>query len=69
MKKLTFIIGLLLFYGQVVFADSTQPEQTVQDNKAVISIQKQPTTENSQKQKVTRNIACIIIMVNGKVKE
>lgn len=69
MKKLAFIIGLLLFCGQVVFADGTQPEQTAQDNKAVISIQKQPTTENSQKQKVTRNIGCIIIMVNGKVKE
>lgn len=68
MKKLAIILGLLLFCGTACIADEAMPEQTAENNTAVISVQKQPANEQ-QKQKVTRNIACIIIQINGKVKE
>lgn len=58
----------LLFIATVTFAE----EQTskLEDNKSVISIQKQPTTKQSaQKQDVKRNWFCIIIQVNGKIQE
>lgn len=67
-KLLSIILGLFLFCGQIVFANDVDTKQTAEDNKAVISVQKQPANE-LQKQKITRNIACIIIQVNGKIKE
>lgn len=66
MKRLSIILGILLFCSQGVFAADSA--QTVEDNKALIAVQKQPTNE-VQKQKATRNIACIIIQINGKVKD
>ena len=70
MKKLAILFSFLFLCTQVGYCATGEPEQTTQDNKAVISIQKQPTSETvAQKQKATRNIACIIIQVNGKVKE
>ena len=66
MKRLSIILGILLFCSQGVFAADSS--QTVEDNKAVIAVQKQPSNE-VQKQKATRNIACIIIQINGKVKD
>ncbi len=70
MEKLSIILGMLLFCSQAVFAvDDTnvQPEQKFVDNKAVISVQKQPATENTQKQGVKNNWFCIVVQVNGKV--
>lgn len=70
MKRLAVILGILLFCGQVVLADETtnaNPEQKFEDNRASISIQKQPTTENTQKQTVKNNWFCIVVQVNGKV--
>lgn len=67
-KLLSIILGLFLFCSQIVFANDVDTKQTAEDNKAVISVQKQPANEQ-QKQKITRNIACIIIQVNGKIKE
>lgn len=66
MKKLVIILGILFFCSQVAFATDTT--QTMEDNKAVIAVQKQPSNE-VQKQKAARNIACIIIQINGKVKD
>lgn len=66
MKRLSIILGILLFCGQGVLANDSA--QKVEDNKAVIAVQKQPSNE-VQKQKATRNIACIIIQINGKVKD
>lgn len=71
MKKLLLTILLTISLTQAVcFAsDETQKaEQKTDDNIAAISVQKQPLNENS-KQKITKNIACIIIQVNGKVKD
>ena len=39
------------------------------DNRASISVQKQPALENSQRQSVKNNWFCIIVQVNGKVLE
>lgn len=72
MKKLSILLALLLFCGESVFADeniSKQPKQNFDDNRAVISVQKQPATENTQKQGVKNNWFCIVVQVNGKVLE
>lgn len=70
MKKLAILLALLLFCGESVFASentSGVPEQKFVDNKAVLSVQKQPATENTQKQSVKNNWFCIIVQVNGKL--
>ena len=72
MKKLAILLALLLFCGESVFAAETAsitPEQTSNDNRAVVSIQKQPATENTQKQTIKKNWFCIIIQVNGKIND
>ena len=67
MKKLAIILSLLLFCGQIVLADEVQPTQTANDNRAVVTVQKQPAKEN--KQQVKNNWFCIVIQVNGKIKD
>lgn len=67
MKKLAIILSLLLFCGQIVLADEVQPAQTANDNRAVVTVQKQPAKEN--KQQVKNNWFCIVIQVNGKIKD
>lgn len=72
MKKLAILLALLLFCGESVFAAETGaviPEQVSNDNRAVVSIQKQPATENTQKQTIKKNWFCIIIQVNGKIND
>ena len=74
MKKLAVILSLFLFCGQIVLADevvaSANQEIVIEDNKAVFTVQKQPNDEKSvQKQDVKRNWFCIVIQVNGKVKD
>lgn len=68
MKKISIILGLFAFCFQAVLADEVQPEQNFEDNKAVVAIQKQPATENTQKQSVKNNWFCIVVQVNGKVR-
>ena len=68
------ILSLFLFCGQIVLADevvaSANQEIVIEDNKAVFTVQKQPNDEKSvQKQDVKRNWFCIVIQVNGKVKD
>ena len=53
--------------GQIVLADEVQPAQTANDNRAVVTVQKQPAKEN--KQQVKNNWFCIVIQVNGKIKD
>ncbi len=70
MKKLVILLGLLLFCSELAFSAETvsgTPEQKFTDNKAVISVQKQPATDNTQKQGVKNNWFCIVVQVNGKV--
>ena len=71
MKKLVVILGLCLFCGQVQ-AEEISANQTIvsEDNKVVISVQKQPTdVKSAQTQDVKRNWFCVIIQVNGKVQD
>nr|DAJ74749.1 MAG TPA: exopolysaccharide production protein [Caudoviricetes sp.] len=68
MKKLAIILGIMLFCSQAVFADEVLPEQDFTGNRAVVSVQKQPSTEK-QNQTVKNNWFCIVVQVNGKVKD
>lgn len=67
MKKLVIALSLLMLGCKGFCADMVQPEQTFEDNRAVITVQKQPATENTQKQGVKNNWFCIVVQVNGKV--
>lgn len=67
MKKLVIALSLLTLGCKGFCADMVQPEQSFKDNKAVITVQKQPATENTQKQGVKNNWFCIVVQVNGKV--
>ncbi len=67
MKKLAIALSLLMLGCKGFCADMVQPEQTFEDNRAVITVQKQPATENTQKQDVKNNWFCIVVQVNGKV--
>ena len=72
MKKIVVILGLCLFCTVQVQAEEITANQTIvsEDNKAVISVQKQPTDEKSaQMQDVKRNWFCVVIQVNGKIKD
>ena len=66
MKKLLLLLAILLFAVECCNAAETQTTQDTTDNKAVIALQKQPANE-VQKQKISKNIACIIIQINGKI--
>ena len=71
MKKLLLMTIITILLTQAVCFSSEEiqkAQQKTDDNIAVISVQKQPLNENS-KQKITKNIACISIQVNGKVKD
>lgn len=66
MKKL-ILVSVLLLLGTVAYCQDTQT-QDIQNNKAVVNIQKQPTGETSkQKQDVKSNWFCVVVQVNGKV--
>ena len=69
MRILSFILSLLFFCSSIAFADEVQPTQTSNDNRATISVQKQPATDKGQKQEANQNKWCIVIQVNGKIKE
>lgn len=74
MKKLAILFSVLFLCTQVGFADEVQGQasqtQTVEANKAVFEIQKQPVDANStQKQNVKNNWFCVVIQINGKIKE
>lgn len=67
---LASFLGLFLVVSPVLAGEViTNPEQKADDNIAVISVQKQPTSETAQRQRAVKNIGCIIIQVNGKVIE
>lgn len=69
MKKLMILFSLLLFCSEVFAAENLEkePKQNFDDNRAVVSVQKQPSKEN--KQTVKRNWFCIVVQVNGKIKD
>lgn len=68
-RFLSLIFCIMFFCVSDVLADEILPEQIVNDNRATISVQKQPSMEKGQKQEAKQNKWCIIIQVNGKIKE
>lgn len=74
MKKLIIALGIIFFCAQSVFANDNQIQANqdinIEDNKAVVTVQKQPTNaESMQKQVVKNNWFCIVLQVNGKIKD
>lgn len=66
-KRILFMVLAMFFLcNQGVYANQ---DINIEDNKAVISIQKQPTQENEQKQEVKNNWFCIVVQLNGKIKD
>ena len=84
MKKLGFLLGILFFCGQVVFATENlaEPADTnnivsdkatqiieMEDNKINVIVMKQPLNEKSnQKIVLKRNWLGVYVQINGKVK-
>ena len=66
MKKLALVLSLLLFYAVPTLAE-TEATQVADDNRALVTVQKQPAKEN--KQQANRNWFCIVVQVNGKIKD
>ena len=67
MKKLSILLSLLFCFTPIAFAENANQEINIEQNKAVVSVQKQPINEASaQKQNVKSNWFCIIVQVNGK---
>ena len=72
MKKLLSFLIIINFMLPVLAEEglnTIQPEQKFDDNRASISVKKQPALENPQSQSVKNNWFCIIVQVNGKVLE
>lgn len=72
MKKiLTLTLLVLTFCCQCVLADEIMANQDVkvENNKVVLKVQKQPASPSSQqKANVKNNWFCVVVQVNGKVK-
>ena len=72
MKKLLLFSLLMLLCGSTVFANETtiaKQDIVIENNKAVLSLQKQPLDEKTeQKQDVKKNWFCIVVQINGKKK-
>ncbi len=73
MKQLLLILGVFALCSMPLSVKATEettlevPSQVADDNRALVAIQKQPSKEN--KQQANRNWFCIVVQVNGKVKD
>lgn len=71
MKKLAFILGLLLFCSQITFADEVLPQQDIKNDQSYFTanLQKQP--EKESKQKIGNHFSFFVvnIQINGKIKD
>ena len=71
MKKLAFILGILLFCSQITFADEVLPQQDIKNNQSYFTanLQKQP--EKESKQKIGNHFSFFVvnIQINGKIKD
>lgn len=72
MKQLFLILGVFAICSLPLSAKATEevvlevtPSQIADDNRAILTVQKQPAKEN--KQQANRNWFCIVVQVNGKV--
>ena len=74
MKELIVIMGVFALCSlplsvKAMEAETLEvtPSQVVDDNRGVVAIQKQPSKDN--KQQANRNWFCIVIQINGKIKD
>ena len=69
MKQILLVLGVfaLCSLPLSVKANEEISTQTADDNRALVAVQKQPSKDN--KQQANRNWFCIVIQVNGKVKD
>lgn len=69
MSAKTFTILLIVIVSMFVFGVikcfAEEAEQSVNDNRAVVALQKQPSNK-VQKQEAKQNKWCIIVQINGK---
>lgn len=72
MKKISVILGLLLFCSTSIFANEIDTKQTIDNNQTYFTanIQKQP-AETKQKQGITNHFTffTINVQINQKVKD
>ena len=73
MKQILFILGVFALCSLPLSVQATEevalevPSQVVDDNRALLTVQKQPAKEN--KQQANRNWFCVVVQINGKVKD
>lgn len=74
MKQLFLILGVFALCSLPLSAKATEevvlevtPSQVADDNRALLTVQKQPAKEN--KQRANRNWFCVIVQINGKIKD
>lgn len=72
MKQLLLILGVFAICSLPLSVKATEevalevtPSQVADDNRALLTVQKQPAKGN--KQQANRNWFCIVVQVNGKV--
>ena len=73
MKQLLLILGVFAICSLPLSVQAIEevalevPSQVADDNRALLTVQKQPAKEN--KQQANRNWFCIVVQVNGKIKD
>ena len=69
MKQLLLVLGVFAICSLPLSVKAVEEvsTQTADDNRALVAVQKQPSKDN--KQQANRNWFCIVIQVNGKVKD
>lgn len=73
MKQILLVLGVFAICSLPLSVQATEevalevPSQVADDNRALLTVQKQPSKDN--KQQANRNWFCIVIQVNGKVKD
>ena len=71
MKKLAFILGILLFCSQITFADEVMAGQDIKNDQSYFTanLQKQPEKESKQKIGNHFSFFVINIQINGKIND
>jgi hypothetical protein len=73
MKQILLVLGVFALCSLPLSVKATEevalevPSRVADDNRALLTVQKQPAKEN--KQQANRNWFCIVIQVNGKIKD
>jgi hypothetical protein len=73
MKQILLVLGVFAICSLPLSVQATEevalevPSQVADDNRALLTVQKQPAKEN--KQQANRNWFCIVVQVNGKIKD